>query len=734
MVVVAVTLIIFILVNFALMKNIKNTLFIILILFSISNKIIAVQVNLDSLILLSENTIEKSEKLKLLNQIANQMRYTKNEDAAKYLIRSEELALELRDWDQLAESYILQGIVWHNSKEVDSAFYYLNKGLNLSKEHDYFNGIIKGSINLGLFNYIKKDYKTALEHYKEGITVVERVSDIETVIMLFNNIALLYKSIGEYDLTFEYYHKALLLCEETNNSKGAGIVSSNLGLLYEKQKMYTKALEYLFKSLEIRRSRKNLKGESIVLNNLGVVYEGMGEYNMALEYYDLSLKIKEQLNQKKGIAKIYNNIGVIYKKEGKLDSARINYNRSLEINRKLNNRTGVSHNYTNIGILFKLEKEFEKAILFFNKAAEIAEEDNDIQELVRIYKGLSYCFKAVENYKNAYEYFYKYQIVNDSIYNLNSKKYIEEVEGKYQNLKIEKENQVLLKDNLLKDEKLKIHLVISLMIVFVTISILLVLLVVVRNKVRLERINNVLANKNTEIEKQKRKLKLANNELIELNSFKEDMINMLVHDLKNPLNVILNSDQFNDNATKEEIIERASIQMLNLINNLLDVTKYEHSKMKLNLSEVNIINVIDSAVKHISILLNNRSLKILGNDINEIKIIADVEIMQRIIINLISNAIKFSKFNGEIIIQLTRFENKIQIAIQDFGFGIPEDKLELIFDKYEHTKSKDAEKFSSTGLGLTFCKMAAEAHGTILEVKSKINEGSVFSFILNIKE
>jgi signal transduction histidine kinase len=712
------------------MKNSKILIIVFIFLIGFSSGILA-QTDLDSLISLSKESTDDNKRVVLLNKIANQLRYSDIEAAYQYLLQSQKLALKLDDWDQLAESYILQGIIWQKRKQLDSSFFYLQKGLNISKEYENYNGILKSLNSLGLNAYIKKDFNNALVYYKDALLIVDKVTKQETIIMLYNNIAMLHKSIGEYDLAIEFYHKALIICDEINDLKGKGIVCSNLGLLYEKQGKYSEAIEYLFESLEIRQSRNNLIGESIVLNNLGVVYEGMDDYEKALEYYRLSLRLKKQLNHKSGIAKIYNNVGIIYKNIGVPDSAHVYFNKSLEINLSLNNQTGVSHTYTNIGNLYKQERNFKKAIKYFNNAAQIAERDNDIQELIRIYKGLFASFNAIGLYKEAFEYSYKYQMVHDSIYNLRSKRYIEEVEGKYQNLKKEKENQALLKDNQLKDEKLKKQVVIGLLIVLVTILILAVLLVVVRSKSRLERINNLLSQKNGEIEKQKKKLKKANKELIKLNSFKENMTNMIAHDLKNPLNSIINISKLKSLESKQDLIQQAGSQILNLISNMIDVYKNEHTKMVLYKNETLLSDIINKALSDVEYISNYKELKV--EFIWEFNAVVqiDEEIIKRVFVNLLTNAIKFSPQKGIIKIRYeVDVSKELKISVENQGEGIPQDIQGSIFELYKQQQKQKMEPIPSSGLGLAFCKIAIEAHLGRIGVISESEKDVIFWFTL----
>lgn len=712
------------------MNNLKSLFFIVFLFYS-AIKVFSQQVITDSLILVLNSTSNESDKVKLLNEIGNQLRYTDIEEADQYLLKSEKLAIKLKNWEQLAESYNVQGIVWYNRSDIDSAFHYLNKGLSISKKYDNYNGMVKSLNSLGLYTYFKKDYNNALIFYNKGLAVIEYVTNLELIVMLYNNIAMLYKVRGDYDLSIEFYHKALIICEESGNDIGAGIVSSNLGLLYEKQEKYQLALEYLSKSLEIRRSQNNLKGEAIVLNNLGVVYEGLKQYEKALDCYYQSLKINKSHNQLHSVGRIYNNIGIIYKDMGMLDSAYINYNKSLELRHKLNDSSGLSNIYTNIGILKNLENNHNSAIKYFIDAANISEKENDLQGLVRIYKELYSSYNSIEDYKNAFEYSYKYQIVYDSIYNLNSRKYLEEVEGKYQNLKKEKENQALLSEILLKDEQLKKQVINSFLIVILAILILLVLFVVTKSKRKLQQVNKLLSQKNIQIENKRNKLKSAYEELMKLGLFKEKMTGMLVHDLKNPLNIILNAHEVYNEKDAKENISKSALQMLNLVTTMIDVYKKDHAQLELIKEEVLISDIVSKAKQEVDFLLTNKPVEFDFMCDKNFLVKVDSEIIKRVFVNLFTNAIKFSPHNGLITIKCEKNpENKLQVSLLNEGAGISKKKQESIFELYKQDVKLSSGILPSSGLGLAFCKLAIEAHEGNIGVNSETETGVEFWFTL----
>jgi len=224
-----------------------------------------------------------------------------------------------------------------------------------------------------------------------------------------------------------------------------------------------------------------------------------------------------------------------------------------------------------------------------------------------------------------------------------------------------------------------------------------------------------------EVVKQKEEIETQHNKLIELDNFKESMTGMIVHDLKNPLNAILN-------LTKDKSLSQMSKQMLNMVLNILDVQKFEDSKMILDKREFSISKISAQSVQEVSFLSQRKNIFII-NTIPNYAVKMDAEIMERVFVNLLSNGIKYSKPDGKI--EISGFEDQpgfIRIEISDHGEGIPKDKLEHVFEKFGQVKAKKSGRIRSTGLGLTFCKLAIEAHGGTIGVQSDIGEGTVFFF------
>ncbi len=239
--------------------------------------------------------------------------------------------------------------------------------------------------------------------------------------------------------------------------------------------------------------------------------------------------------------------------------------------------------------------------------------------------------------------------------------------------------------------------------------------------------------KNRALSIEKDKTEEAYTQLKKLENFKNEFTGMLAHDLKNPLVTILGySSEISNNPNLKSINKSGKI-MLNLIENMLEVQKFENTDVKLNISRCNLKNITLEGIEHVSLLALEKRIQINNKVKATYSTSVDKDVIERIFVNLLTNAIKFSKPDKDIEISAkVEGENsdEITICVRDNGSGIPKHLVSSIFNKYWQVEAKDSGVARSTGLGLSFCKMAVEAHGGEIWVTSEINKGSSFFFTL----
>lgn len=221
---------------------------------------------------------------------------------------------------------------------------------------------------------------------------------------------------------------------------------------------------------------------------------------------------------------------------------------------------------------------------------------------------------------------------------------------------------------------------------------------------------------------------------------REDMVKMIVHDLRNPLtNILLGVGLLRSGKYPEDRVSGKLAQMQSaaqklqlLIDDLLKIALIESGKVCLNCKDVDLYDIVKSAISNFTPIATQKDQTLVWDLPNEPERIVSVDpaMIHRTLDNLLSNAIKFSPHNSEIGIAvefLTTGEYKIQVS--DAGPGVPEELREKIFEKYEVGTVMSA--VSQIGLGLAFCKMVVEAHNGKISVRDNGSIGSVFEIVMS---
>ncbi|WAG56230.1 CHASE3 domain-containing protein [Clostridium estertheticum] len=234
----------------------------------------------------------------------------------------------------------------------------------------------------------------------------------------------------------------------------------------------------------------------------------------------------------------------------------------------------------------------------------------------------------------------------------------------------------------------------------------------------------------------------VNKELNKLLISHEEFIANISHELKTPLNVIFSAIQlfqiYCDNGSlderRETIVKYLDSMKLNsyrlskLINNIVDSSKIQAGFFNLNLSNNNIVEVVEEIVMSVTNITDIKGIRIIFDTDTEEKIVAcDTEMIQRILLNLISNAIKFSNEGDEILVEFKDEDESFQISVKDNGIGIEEKNLSMIFDRFKQVDKSLSRNSEGTGIGLSLVKSIVELHGGIIYAESEFGKGSKFT-------
>lgn len=229
---------------------------------------------------------------------------------------------------------------------------------------------------------------------------------------------------------------------------------------------------------------------------------------------------------------------------------------------------------------------------------------------------------------------------------------------------------------------------------------------------------------------------------VKLEQLRDDLTHMIVHDLKNPLTGIVSAVELINSGTlgpitdeQKKFLATAQIsykKLSNLIMDLLDIRKMEDNKLELNIESFKGEDILE-AVAWTRSLASKEKKNLTFKAQDNINISADKNLIVRVVENLLTNAVKHTPPEGKISLNITKDQQQITFEVSDTGEGIPPEYLDRVFDRFFKVSGQKMKTKIDTGLGLTFCKMAVEAHGGKIGVKSKLGQGSKFYFHLPIK-
>lgn len=249
------------------------------------------------------------------------------------------------------------------------------------------------------------------------------------------------------------------------------------------------------------------------------------------------------------------------------------------------------------------------------------------------------------------------------------------------------------------------------------------------------------------------KIEILNKDLLleeseKYNKLKTQLFSTVSHELKTPLNIIFSSLQLMENLYNvgklssendiflkySKIMKQNCYRLLRLINNIIDMNKIELGFFSLNLKNSDIIKVIEDITLSVVEYANQKEITLIFDTEIEEKIVAfDSEKFERIILNILSNAIKFTKSGGTINVNVSDSDNNIFISIKDTGCGIPENMLERIFDTFTQVDSSLRRNAEGSGIGLSLVKSLVEMHEGEITAKSKLGLGSEFIIKIPVK-
>jgi len=571
--------------------------------------------------------------------------------------------------------------------------------------------------------------------YKENTKINDSV-DYFLEVAIFNK-----DDKKSFNKAIIYSEKAIEYAKENNLNEKLGDCYLVLGSIYFDLNKIDSAIENFIRSINYYNKKEKSTNLALAYYNLGNCYLVKNKTDLSEIYFNKSAQLYKQFNFSDAIDLINLQKGIIEKKKNNFSDAELIFKKIIidVVNEDFVD-TKVEA-FFQLGQIAFIKKDTDKSIQYFETALKTNRAGNRNNSLeIKTLKELSKVYKSINKFEKANFYLEEYATILDSI-GSNFNNLISE--NTFDEIKFDKQLQTI--EQLDKEKKsqqrtLRFSKLISILsIALISILSLLSLSLYKNNKIRIST-NKLLKNKNKELIAQKEKVELAS-------KARSKFLATVSHELRTPLNAIngityllLQEKPKASQIQYLKSLEFSGNYLLNFINDILEINRLESNKVLNEEINFNIVELVDNIKTSFNefILENNVDFHTeIDNSINH-NLIGDPTKLSQVLINLVNNAIKFSK-NGEVWITINKtFETKDEailfFEIKDNGIGIPLDKQDGIFDSFSQGSVEINRTYGGTGLGLSIVKKILEIMGSQIKLNSDGKNGSTFSFSITFKK
>lgn len=648
------------------------------------------------------------------------------------------LADSCNNSDSLTVQRLIKIVVESTGVDNIKALENANKAILLAKKINYSDGTAEAYYKRAILYYYMSDYKKAEADLDTTLEYRIKTGDEKGIADVYQMQGIILDAYYQHDKAIEIYYKAIEKYAKINDKDGLSAAYGNIAISYTILNDFDNSIKYQRKSLNLASELKDYESVAISYYEIAVCYEKMNLPDKALMFLDSAEYFHNIAGKLSGKAAVYNSKGVVYKKKKHYDKALNYFNEAVKINTKLGLKQELSLNMQNIGELYLLLGNSDNAIHYLNQALKIAIDINNYEVIIASYKFLSKAYKQKGQFDKALEFYEKYDELKDTSSIEEAKNKMLMLQAYYNDKQKENEITILNQKNKIKEIQIKKqNYLLFFSIIIVTFLSVLIYLWYKKYKEK-NRLNTLLKEQNQkiqsqkdEIEKQKHNIEIQAQQLKELNEYKSKFYENISHEFRTPLTLILSplEQLIKSNSDKNtvelyQIMYRNARHLHNNINHLLQMAKLEKKEIKINWQRTDIKNLLNGIVNSFEYEALQKSVSLEFID-NKCDFAADVDVekMESIIINIISNAIKYAPSKGKVKVELNKANEHFSVTVFDNGPGINQEDLPYIFDRFYKTND-DKPGF---GLGLSIVKEYVELFNGTISVKSEPGMGTEFT-------
>lgn len=679
------------------------------------------QSKVDSLQLGFENAQEDTVKIQLLHELYYEFENRVPQRARETALKALRMAEQSGNGELQIKSITIYGDFLYSQSQYDSAITLYNNALELARKNLSILGETEALFGLGNTYYRKGNFEKAKEFHLEKLNIAKKAKDNEGIAGSYNSLGLIYSEQGDYTKAMEYFTKSSKMYQEVGHLKYYGITLMSIGMVQRMLGNYEMAKNYYQKSDSIHIKTDNLLGRAYVFHNLAIINKNTGAFEEAMIYNNKALESFQKLGDIKKVGEVFYNLASIHMEQESFTKAISHYQESLDISLKANDSLMIAFSNCAIGECHLHLKDLNKAEQHLLEAVKVAQAINLYPIEMDGHEYLSTVYETQGDFTKAYKSKSKYLILRDSLYTKEKRELANEIEAKYQNEQKTKEIALLASEKDLQTLQLQKRINERNGIIAFSLIVLL-LAALVYNQYRIKQ--------------------GANKRLHELDRLKSNFFTNVSHEFRTPLTLIKGPiEQLEQNPDEKlgvptiKMMRRNANRLLNMVNQLLDLSKVDEGSLKLTPTEGDVYKCLRAAASSFNSHAAQRYIDYKVRIPQGLLWASfDWDKLENIVYNLLGNAFKFSEDGSGISFLVSYNGQDLQIEVGDSGKGIPEEKLPFIFDRFYQVDSSTTKEKEGSGIGLSLSKDLVELMDGTITVISEVGKGTFFTIHLPILE
>jgi len=649
-----------------------------------------------------------------LSQVADHIVKAELADADQLLDSLENVAKETSNQRAIARINVQRGLLLAYQGQFNQGIVLLENSLPIAQEFGEPNLVFLYHVRLSALYENIGNIEKALEYIDKATNAPTESLTAEEIFGSLVTKASIYSKNQQFAESIVLSQQAITMAE-TNDISAANlaVAHNNLGLLFHRLRRFEEAIKEYESSFRINTDSNNILGLSQNLNNLANAYENMGDHDKSIELLLQAIALNQTGNANASLIRNYYNLGDSYFNSGRTDQAEEYYQLAYEMSKKAGFENGIMYNANGLSRV-KLDRGlYREAIQLATESNLIAETTKTLEIQVTTSQTLANTYEILGDLSNALKYHKIYHNVSDTLTSNRTKREILEVRSAYNLELLTNENELLEQQVIVYELQVRRQILYLIMLIIVIISSTIILYVITKNK---------------------KKIDSKNKQLEILNSEKDILTNVIVHDLRNPLMglqgslELLNEDPTlnTQQAELSKIALNSSQNISEMVDGLLEVSKMKDEHIDHDLIAIEPHILCDEAIETYQPKARLKGIELTGY-YETFKIVTYPDYISRILGNLISNALKFSENGTAISVEclLDASNNKWVLKVIDSGPGFTKYDKENAFKMFQRLSAAPVNGEESTGLGLYTVNMLTQKLGGHVHILDNSPRGSI---------